>query len=224
MNRVRTAAVALAAAGILTATAACSSAAKAPTATATATTATTAAALSATLPGVQARWLLGTPTHLPIPASAVTAHFDQAFLAKIPAAQLNDTLGQFTSLRLDAVALSTSEFVILNVTANGQPETVTLSVDARGLIDGLRLAAAPTQAAVAAATVWMTPRDIGSLEWFASPADICKVCASLSALAREPGLATVASILEINDGGLGLDPRHWQPAWFKGSSEPGVVT
>jgi Beta-lactamase enzyme family len=343
----------------------------------------------------------------------ITAHFDQAFLAKIPAAQLNDTLGQFTSLRLDAVALSTSEFVILNVTANGQPETVTLSVDAHGLIDGLRLAAAPTQAAppvpatwaavdkqveqaapqtrllvasvsggacrpiqaigattpaplgsafklyvldalaravsagtvswnqrltvtsqlkslpsgelstvpagtqltvlqaagdmisssdntaagllinlagrtaveaaavasgmanpaldtpflttrelfvlklddwpalagrylaldsagrlamlsstvdraslptVAAATAWTTPRDIGSLEWFASPADICKVYASLSALAREPGLAPVASILEINDGGLGLDPRHWQPAWFKGGSEPGVVT
>ena len=411
MNRVRTAAAALAAAGIVTAAAACSSAAKTPTTTAT--TATTVAALPATPPGVQARWLLGTLAHLPVPAAAITAHFDQVFRAKVSAAQLNAILGQFTNMRLDAVALSTSEFVILNVTDNGHPQTVTLSVDAHGQIDGLRLAAAPTQAAppvpatwaavdkqveqaaprtrllvasvsggdcrpiqaigattpaplgsafklyvldalaraiaagtvswdqrltltsqlkslpsgelstepagtqltvlqaaedmisssdntaadllinlvgrtaveaaaaasgmadpaldtpflttrelfvlklddwpaladrylaldaagrlamltgtvdraslptVAAATAWTTPRDIGSIEWFASPADICKVYASLAALAREPGLAPVASVLQINDGGLGLDPRQWQQVWFKGGSEPGVVT
>lgn len=78
--------------------------------------------------------------------------------------------------------------------------------------------------ALAAATAWTTPRDIGSIEWLASPADICKVYASLAALAREPRLAPVASVLEINDGGLGLDPRQWRRVWFKGGSEPGVVT
>ena len=86
MNRARTAAAALAAAGILSATAACSGSAQkppSPTATASATTGTTAATLPATPPGAQARWLLGAIAHLPIPAAAITAHFDQVFLAKI---------------------------------------------------------------------------------------------------------------------------------------------
>jgi hypothetical protein len=34
----------------------------------------------------------------------------------------------------------------------------------------------------------------------------------------------VASILAINNGSLNLDPRQWSTTWFKGGSEPGVVT
>jgi len=71
---------------------------------------------------------------------------------------------------------------------------------------------------------WTVPRDIGSLEWFASPADICRVYASLASLARQPGLAPVASILQINDGGIGLSSRQWRSVWYKGGSEPGVLT
>jgi beta-lactamase class A len=415
MNRARTAAVALAAAGILTATAACSGSAQQA---ATHTTSANQAqrqnqSLPGTPPGVQARWLLGALAHLPIPAAELTAHFDHVFLTKIPPAQLNATLARITNVRLNAVALSTSEFVLLNATVNGQRQTVTVDVDAHGLINGLQLAPAPPQPAppvpatwaaadeqieqaapqvrllvasvsggacrpiqaigattpaplgsafklyvldalaraiaagrvswneqvtitsgqkslpsgeltlepdgtrltvlqaaedmisasdntaanllinlagrtaveaaaagtgmadpaldtpflttrelfvlklddwpslanrylalnsagrlafltstvdhaplpaLTAAASWTAPRDIGSLEWFASPTDICKVYASLAALARQPGLAPVTSILEINDGGLGLDPRQWQSVWFKGGSEPGVVT
>ena len=418
MNRARTIAAALAAAGILSATAACSGSAQqppSPTATASATTGTTAATLPGTPPGAQARWLLGAIAHLPIPAAAITAHFAPVFVAKIPPAQLNAVLAHVTSLRLDAVLTSTSEFVTLAVTDNGQPQTVSVSVDAHGLINGLGLAAAapppvftvPTtwaavdrqiqQAApqtrllvarvsgggcqtvhavdattpaplgsafklyvldalaraIAAGTVswdqrltltsqltslpsgelatepagtqvtvlqaaqdmisssdntaadllitlvgrtavesaaagsgmadpaldtpflttrelfvlklddwpalasrylalgaagrqamltgtvdrvplsalhvtaptgWTQPRDIGTIEWFASPADICRVYASLAALSRQPGLAPVASILEINNGSLALDPGQWSSVWFKGGSEPGVLT
>jgi beta-lactamase class A len=78
--------------------------------------------------------------------------------------------------------------------------------------------------AMAAAQAWTTPRDINSLEWFASADDICHVYASLAALARRPGLSPVAGVLQINDGGLGLDPAQWQTTWFKGGSEPGVLT
>ena len=42
--------------------------------------------------------------------------------------------------------------------------------------------------------------------------------------ARRPGLSTVAGVLEINDGGLGLDPVQWPTTWFKGGDEPGVLT
>ena len=417
MNIARTAAAALAAAGILSATACSGSAQKppSPTATASATTGTTAATLPATPPGAQVRWLLGAIAHPPIPAAAITAHFDQVFLTKIPAAQLNATFARVGTLRPDSVLTSTSEFVVLAVSLNGQPEIVSLSVDAHGLIDGLRLAAEPSQPAlpvpttwaavdrqvqqaapqtrllvarvtgggcqtvhavgattpaplgsafklyvldalaraiaagtvswdqrltltsqltslpsgelatepagtqvtvlqaaedmisssdntaadllitlvgrtavesaaatagmadpaldtpflttrelfvlklddwpalasrylalgpagrqsmltgtvdrvplsaltVAAEKAWTQPRNVGTLEWFASPADICRVYASLAALSRQPGLAPVASILEINNGSLALDPQRWSPVWFKGGSEPGVLT
>jgi len=411
MSRTRTAAAALVIAGITAATAACSSASSTSATTRTAAT----ASLPATPPGAQARWLLGAIAHQPIPAAAITAHFDQAFLAKIPPAQLTATLGRVTSLRLDAVPESTSEFVVLFVTDNGQRQTVSLSVDAHGLINGLALAAGTQQPALtvpatwagvdkqvqqaapqarllvakisggacqtihavdattpaplgsafklyvldalaraiakgtvswdqrltltsqllslpsgnlsvepagtqvtvlqaaedmisssdntaadllitllgrsaveaaaaasgmadpaldtpflttrelfvlklddwpglatrylvlsaagrqallsgtvdrvplsalhpAAPTGWTQPRDIAAIEWFASPADICRVYASLAALSRQPGLAPVASILEINNGGMSLDPAHWSSVWFKGGSEPGVVT
>jgi len=71
---------------------------------------------------------------------------------------------------------------------------------------------------------WTAPRDINSLEWFASPTDICRVYASLATLARQPDLAPVAAALQINDGGMSLDPSQWRLVWFKGGSEPGVLT
>ena len=78
--------------------------------------------------------------------------------------------------------------------------------------------------AVAAAQAWTMPRDINSVEWFASADDICRVYASLAVLARRPGLSAVGQVLSLNDGGLQLDPAQWQTTWFKGGSEPGVLS
>ena len=72
-----------------------------------------------------------------------------------------------------------------------------------------------------AAIGWTNPRDIDSVEWFASANDICRAYTSLAALARRPGLSRIATALELNDGGLRLDPAHWKTTWFKGGSEPG---
>jgi beta-lactamase class A len=77
---------------------------------------------------------------------------------------------------------------------------------------------------LAAATTWTTPRDIDSLEWFASPSDICHVYTSLAALDRRPGLSPIGQVLSLNDGGLRLNPAQWKTTWFKGGSEPGVLT
>jgi Beta-lactamase enzyme family len=78
--------------------------------------------------------------------------------------------------------------------------------------------------AVAAAQAFVTPRDIDTIEWFASPDDICRAFAGLRQLAAQPGLASFGSIMSANDGGLGLDPAQWPTVWFKGGSEPGVAT
>jgi Beta-lactamase enzyme family/ORF 12 gene product N-terminal len=78
--------------------------------------------------------------------------------------------------------------------------------------------------AVSAAGAWTTPRDINSLEYFASASDICHAYASLAALARRPGLSPIGQVLSLNDDGLQLDPAQWKATWFKGGSEPGVLT
>ena len=62
------------------------------------------------------------------------------------------------------------------------------------------------------------------LEYFASASDLCRAYTSLAALARQPGLAPIGRVLSLNDDGLQLDPAQWQTTWFKGGSEPGVLT
>jgi hypothetical protein len=78
--------------------------------------------------------------------------------------------------------------------------------------------------AVASAGAWIAPRAVTSLEYFASASDLCRVYASLAALARRPGLAPIGQVLSLNDDGLQLDPAQWRTTWFKGGSEPGVLT
>jgi beta-lactamase class A len=78
--------------------------------------------------------------------------------------------------------------------------------------------------AVAATGSWVAPRDINSLEYFASANDLCRAYISLAALARRPGLAPIGQVLSLNDDSLALDPAQWKTTWFKGGSEPGVLT
>jgi hypothetical protein len=153
MNRARTAAVALVAAGIMTAAAACSGAPHKPASSpgaASANAPAAAATLPGTAPGIQARWLLGAIGQAPLPAATITAHFDNEFLAKVPPSALNATFAHVKGLRLTAVGLSTSEFIVLSVSGGGQPPlTATLGVDAHGLIGSLLLTPAPPQPATA---------------------------------------------------------------------------
>jgi hypothetical protein len=71
---------------------------------------------------------------------------------------------------------------------------------------------------------WTTPRSIDSVEWFASPTDLCRAFAGLAVQSRQSALAPIGSVLSSNQGGIGLDPGQWPTVWFKGGSEPGVLT
>jgi beta-lactamase class A len=68
------------------------------------------------------------------------------------------------------------------------------------------------------------PRDIDSLEWFASASTLCRAFAGLATLARATGLAPLATVLSTNTGGVALSATTWPTIWFKGGSEPGVLT
>jgi beta-lactamase class A len=68
------------------------------------------------------------------------------------------------------------------------------------------------------------PRDVEKIEWFASPDDICRAFAGLQLLSKDPRLSPLSGILSRNRGDIGLDPSKWHTIWFKGGSEPGVLT
>jgi hypothetical protein len=72
--------------------------------------------------------------------------------------------------------------------------------------------------------IWTQPRDIGTIEWFASPDDICRAFAGLRQLAAQPGLAPIGSVLSASNGGIGLDKPQWPTVWYKAGYEPGVQT
>ncbi|WP_433216983.1 serine hydrolase [Microtetraspora malaysiensis] len=65
---------------------------------------------------------------------------------------------------------------------------------------------------------WTAPRELDTIEWYASPAQVCQAFARLSKLPDK----RVGEALSINDAGLALDKAEWPSVWFKGGSEPGV--
>jgi Beta-lactamase enzyme family len=72
--------------------------------------------------------------------------------------------------------------------------------------------------------LWSKPLDVESIEWFASPLDVCRVFGYLGSNNGSSSGAAVNRALSINDGGLKLDAKLWPTVWFKGGSEPGVLT
>jgi hypothetical protein len=66
---------------------------------------------------------------------------------------------------------------------------------------------------------WTRPRDIDQIEFFASPADICRAYAGLMLLDQPE----IDHALSIADHGLNLDESRFATVWFKPGSEPGVM-
>jgi hypothetical protein len=67
------------------------------------------------------------------------------------------------------------------------------------------------------------PRFVEDIEWFASPEDVCRAFAGLQKLAKKRALSPALSdVLSVEPGGL--DAPKWSTAWYKGGSEPGVLT
>jgi hypothetical protein len=70
----------------------------------------------------------------------------------------------------------------------------------------------------------LTGRDAGdAIGWFASAQDICGAYRRLADLAAQPGLAPIGDTLQLNDGGLQLDPQRWRRIRFKGGLGSGVL-
>jgi beta-lactamase class A len=72
--------------------------------------------------------------------------------------------------------------------------------------------------------IWQQPERIDQLEWFGSPDDICRAYAGLWRENARPGMSEIGAALSINNGGIGFDPAAYPTVWYKGGSEPGVLT
>jgi hypothetical protein len=68
------------------------------------------------------------------------------------------------------------------------------------------------------------PRYVDKIEWFASPADICRAFAGLQQLSKRAALAPLSTVLSREVAGIGLDRSEWPTVWYKGGSESGVLT
>jgi hypothetical protein len=70
------------------------------------------------------------------------------------------------------------------------------------------------------------PAYVDRIEWFASPADLCRVMDWLrrNTEAGKPA-APLREIMAINPGsGLNVSPERWAYIGYKGGSEPGVLS
>lgn len=72
---------------------------------------------------------------------------------------------------------------------------------------------------LSAVKAWLQPRELDTIEWFGSPADVCAAHARLRGLKDR----RVEEVMTQNDAGLGLDPKTWRSVWFKGGSESGLL-
>jgi beta-lactamase class A len=118
--------------------------------------------------------------------------------------------------------LSTREMFALKLALTPEQRAAYVAAtpaERRQLLTSLVDPATPT---LAQASGWTTPRDIESIEWFASASDLCRALAQLHTLSQQPGLEPLSAILAINPG-IPFNTRVWPYAGFKGGSEPGVL-
>ena len=142
-----------------------------------------------------------------------------------PAVEDALTATGMTSPALDRPFLTTREIYVLKL--DHWPDLaqryITANEPSRRALLASTVDRAPLPA-VEEAGAWTTPREVDRLEYFASASDVCRVYTSLATLARQPALAPIGRVLSLNDDGLQLDPAQWKTTWFKGGSEPGVLT
>lgn len=133
------------------------------------------------------------------------------------------TMGNSNAAR-NLPLLSTREMfaIKLRLTPERQRAYVEASVDERrAMLDG-EIKQAADELTLADTAKFTSPILIDSVEWYASPSDLCNAMAYLEKQFSAPGLLPVREILTLNPG-IGFDRTVWPVVAFKGGSEPGVI-
>ena len=70
--------------------------------------------------------------------------------------------------------------------------------------------------------LFRVPVEIDTIEWFATPGELCATLAGLLELSERPGLEPIRDVLSENPG-VAVDRAAFPFLGFKGGSEPGVL-
>jgi hypothetical protein len=119
--------------------------------------------------------------------------------------------------------VSTREMFALKLLASPEERSAYLAADVehkRKLLDAYDKR--DPEEMMAHAPSFRTPIMIDSLEWFASPEDLCRVMADLHVRAEATATTPVGAILSINPG-VPDEKKQYRYIGFKGGSEPGVL-
>jgi hypothetical protein len=127
---------------------------------------------------------------------------------------------------LDVPLLATRDMFVfkLALTPDEQQQYLAARPDVRRtLLDG-EILQVPLADAARALPGWTAPRFVDTMEWFASPEDVCRAFVALRAYAAA-GMAgrEVLDALSINPGEP-VDAKRFPYVGYKGGSEPGVLT
>ncbi len=120
--------------------------------------------------------------------------------------------------------LSTRELFAIKTVLTPERQQAYISAgpdERRAMLDGEIKAAADGMTIVDGAS-FVSPTLIDSVEWFASPADMCAAMAYLLEQSTQPGLLPLREVLQLNPGAL-IDRSVWPIVGYKGGSEPGVL-
>jgi beta-lactamase class A len=79
----------------------------------------------------------------------------------------------------------------------------------------------PTADTLTLEELWPGPKWSQSVEWFASPSDLCRAMAYLQDQGQQPGMSPVLDALSINPG-IPFDATTWRYVGFKEGYETGV--
>jgi beta-lactamase class A len=115
--------------------------------------------------------------------------------------------------------LTTREMAVLKVDTDLLARYEAADADERRQLLAEEVASAPTPALD---QQWSEPRAVTTVEWFASPLDLCRALVALDERSQQPGLEPLTEILATNPG-MVLDPAQYPAVLFKGGSEPGVL-
>lgn len=112
--------------------------------------------------------------------------------------------------------LTTRELFVLKTVFTQAERQAYIAADAEARRVILDKTIAETPLGSLSEIVWPGPIDVDTLEWFASPVDLCQVISALTSTAE------TREILALNPGVPGPTGR-WDYMGFKGGSEPGVL-
>ena len=117
--------------------------------------------------------------------------------------------------------LTTLEFAVLKLFADDSTRQAFIGGDAAD-----RVAVLETLQDVSVDRIdigaFRDPIEPDTIEWFATPNDLCRLSIALTDLAERPGLEPIDVILGVNPG-IPDDDGRWSSIWFKGGSEPGLL-